>query len=153
MNRRRFLGVVGATVVGGCLGAPGTGVATPDPGTDPAALLPPVPEGMGTEGPIPLETGDIAADAAVFQQYTGAAGVRYYAEVLRWPTPDAAVAGRDLYRQYEAGAGEWLVYVSSGVFSCAGTTLGGDRATLIEILGGASWLSPAFVRANNRLEG
>lgn len=153
MDRRRYLALIGTTAVGGCLSAPDAGVSTPDPATDPTALLPPVPPGMGTEGAIPLDTDDIAADAAVFQQYAGDAGVRYYAEVIRWSSTQAARDGEDLYRYYDEADGEWMIYVPSGVFSCAGTTLGGDRATVIEILGEAEWLSPSFVRTNNRLEG
>jgi len=136
----------------GCLGAPETGTAAPATDTPLAALLPPTPAGMTADERATLDTSDIRAEAGAFVQYTAAAGERYYTEVLRWPTTDAATAGADLYRGYDPDAGEWQIYVAKGVFSWAGATLGGDVDTLVSILGGVEWLSPAYVRAADRLE-
>ncbi|MFB6105067.1 MAG: hypothetical protein ABEJ57_08340 [Halobacteriaceae archaeon] len=152
MRRRRYLQALAGTVtIAGCLGTPETGSATPPPDTPLAELLPPTPDGMTADERVTLDTADTGAEAGLFVQYTAAAGERYYVEVLRWPAAAAATAGVDLYRGYNSEEGEWQLYVSEGVFSWAGATLGGDIDTLVSILGSVRWLSPAVVRATDQL--
>lgn len=153
MRRRQYLGVVvGAAASTGCLGSPATGVVTPDPELSPAALVPPTPPGMSADERVTLDTSDMPAEAGEFVQFTAAAGVRYYVEVLRWPTEAAARSGVDLYRGYRGESSEWRIYVVRGVFSWAGATLGGDVETIVSILGASEWFSPEWVRANDQLE-
>lgn len=148
MRRRRLLKALPPLVVAGCSAATGTRPPAPDPDRDPVTLLPPTPEGMERHHAESIPVGDSGAEAAAFVEFLADVGVRYYVELLRWPTAAAAVDG---LRIYTDGDRAWQVFVANGVFSWAGTTVGGDESTLVEIMGRGEGLTPDFVRDADRI--
>lgn len=150
MRRRTFLGAL-PTVLGftaGCSAATGGRPPAPAPDRDPVTLLPPAPEGMERHHAEPIPVGESGAEAAAFAEFLAEVGVRYYVEVLRWPTATEAAAAIELYTD---GDRAWEVFVANGVFSWAGTTVGGDESALVSILGGGEGLTPDYVRDADRI--
>lgn len=150
MRRRTLLTGLTAFIAAtaGCSAATGTRPPAPAPDRDPVTLLPPTPEGMERHHAEPIPVGDSGAEAAAFAEFVAGVGVRYYVELLRWPT---ATAAADAVTIYVDGDRAWRVFVANGVFSWAGTTVGGDEAPLVTLLGRGVGLTSAYVRRADKI--
>ncbi|MFB6111210.1 MAG: hypothetical protein ABEJ35_01605 [Halobacteriaceae archaeon] len=151
MRRRRLLRGAAAgllVTVTGCTGGTGSAPASPPADSSPLDLLPQTPAEMTQIRRTTLPPGDSGAEAGALVEFQATPGVRYYIEILRWPTAEAAMGGVSLYRGRDRA---WIIYVTNGPFSYAGAAVGGDESVLIDVMGAADGLSRRYVERADML--